>query len=120
MLYIQINSLTSLRVNIFQYLPVTAFSLNKYPYAAREKCQKTLFIEYTNLCPAMLSDVLLGGISRDYPTEGVHVLQLLQVILVYHCEGSREELTEGAVQIMVLRDTLPSQAAHAVEQVQFN
>lgn len=55
-----------------------------------------------HFCPAVLSDVLLDGISRLNTTESACALQFLLVILIYYKEGRREELAEGAKQRMVL------------------
>lgn len=61
----------------------------------------------------MLPDVLLGGVSRDNPIEGID-LQIIQVSLACHSEGCGQELAW-----MVFRDTLSGEPLHAVEQVQF-
>lgn len=54
------------------------------------------------LCPAVFPDMLLCWISWRNPTEGISVLQLLQVGLIHYTERSTQELAEGAVEWMVL------------------
>ena len=54
------------------------------------------------LGPAVFPDVLLCGISRPDPTEGVCLRQPLQVSLVHHTECGTEEPAESAVECMVL------------------
>lgn len=73
-----------------------------------------------HFCPAVLSDVLLGRISRLDTTESLCVLQFLQVTLINYREGRRDELAEGAIQRMVLRNTLSGETPHTVKQVQFH
>ncbi|KAK2915660.1 hypothetical protein Q8A67_000034 [Cirrhinus molitorella] len=65
-----------------------------------------------HFCPAVLSDVLLGGISRLDTTESVCILQFLQVTLINYTEGRREELAEGAIQRMVRRNMSRQAQSH--------
>ena len=55
-----------------------------------------------HLCPAVISHVLLGWIGRRDSTEGVSVLQPLEIPLVHNEKGCSEELAEGAIQRMML------------------
>lgn len=52
--------------------------------------------------PTVLSGVPFCGIWWLNPTELVSILELLQVMLIHNRKGSREELTEGAVDGMML------------------
>ena len=55
-----------------------------------------------NLDPAVFADVLFSGVGRLYSTEHIGLLQILQVLLIHHRKGSRQELGEGVVNGVML------------------